>query len=79
MADDQHQHTPASKRRSPAVWVGVAAAIVALIFIAQNSQSVQVDFIFAETETPLFWALLISAALGALAGWLIPKLRRRDR
>lgn len=52
--------------------------LAAVIFIAQNSQSVEVDFIFASTETPLIFALLLAFGLGVAIGWLVPRLRRRD-
>ena len=54
----------------------IAVAIVALVLIFQNSQKVEVDFIFATTETPLFFVLIITFALGALTGWLLPHVRR---
>jgi uncharacterized integral membrane protein len=61
------------------LWVGLGVAIVAILFIALNSQDVVVDFLFAETETPLFFALLISTALGVAIGWLVPIVRRHRR
>lgn len=59
-------------------WVWGAAMVVLVIFVAQNSQEVEVDFLFVETTTPLIFALLIAGALGALIGWLGPRVRRRD-
>ena len=50
--------------------------VLLLIFIFENSQTVKVKFIFASTSTPLIFALLISAGLGAAVGWLLPRLRR---
>ena len=44
--------------------------------IVQNSQKVQVDFLFVHTTTPLIFALLIAGVLGALIGWLTPHVRR---
>jgi lipopolysaccharide assembly protein A len=61
------------------LWLAVAIALLALIFIALNSQEVVVDFLFAETETPLFFALLISTLLGIAIGWLAPIVRRHRR
>jgi uncharacterized integral membrane protein len=62
----------------------VAAALLLLVFVIQNSQKVPVDFLFASTETPLFFALLLAGGLGALIGWAWPHVRRdrkrlRDR
>lgn len=60
-------------------WAAAIAALVLIIFVAQNSQKVRVDFLFTQTETPLVFALLIAGALGALIGWAAPRVRRRDR
>lgn len=57
----------------------MAAAVLLVVFVAQNSQEVTVDFLFTTTETPLIFALLIAGALGALIGWLAPILRRGRR
>lgn len=67
------------KDRSWRFYVAIAIAIVALIFIIQNSQKVQVDFIFATATTPLFFILLITFVAGALVGWLWPHVRRDRR
>jgi uncharacterized integral membrane protein len=61
------------------LWVGLGLAVLAIIFIALNSQKVVVDFLIGETETPLFFALLISTALGVAIGWLVPIVRRHRR
>ena len=55
------------------------AVLVLLIFVAQNSQKVTVDFLFTETDTPLIFALLLAGALGALIGWAWPHVRRSRR
>lgn len=59
-------------------WALGAAAIVLAIFVIQNSQKVTVDFLFTTTDTPLVFALLIAGALGALIGWLGPRVRRHE-
>jgi uncharacterized integral membrane protein len=58
----------------------IAWAIVLLllvVFIAENFITVEVRFLFTKTETRLAYALLIAAALGFVAGYLLPRLRRR--
>ena len=70
------------KRSSNPGWrtyVAGAVALLVLVFVIQNSQKVDVDFIFATTSTPLFFVIVISAALGALIGWLLPHVRRDRR
>jgi uncharacterized integral membrane protein len=58
-------------------WMIAIVALLLLILIIQNSQKVEVHFFFADTHTPLIFALLIAAILGALVGWLLPRLRSR--
>lgn len=53
----------------------VAIGAVLLLFMALNSQKVEVNFIFGSAQMPLIFALLIAAALGALVGWAAPRLR----
>ena len=55
--------------------VGVAIVLL-LILVVQNAQKVEVNFFFAETKTPLVFALLVAGGLGALIGWLAPRVRR---
>ncbi len=52
-----------------------AVALLA-IFVIQNSQDVQIEFLFTTTDTPLFLGLLIAGGLGAVIGWAAPRLRR---
>lgn len=56
-------------------WVIGILAVIVIVFVAQNSQEVEVDFIFASTNTPLIFALALCAGLGFAIGWLFPKLR----
>jgi lipopolysaccharide assembly protein A len=64
------------KERSWRFYAAIVIAVIALVFIVQNSQEVEVDFIVATTSTPLFFILLITFLAGFLAGWLWPHVRR---
>lgn len=55
--------------------LGTAAVLLAIL-ILQNSQEVEVKFLFINTTIPLIFALLIAGALGALIGWATPRVRR---
>lgn len=57
-------------------YLALAIALLALIFVLQNTDETRVKFLFAETELPLFFALVISIVLGAAIGWLAPRVRR---
>jgi uncharacterized integral membrane protein len=73
---------PETQRRERSQWkrwvIGIALVAFAIL-VAQNAQKVEVNFFFAETQTPLVFALLVAGALGALIGWLAPRVLRRDR
>jgi uncharacterized integral membrane protein len=57
-------------------WALGTIVLLLLIFVGQNAQSVEVNFFFAKTKTPLIFALLIAVVLGIIIGWLVPRLRR---
>lgn len=80
--DDPLGRPGKSTARQLRTYAAVVVAILALILIIQNSQSVEFNFFFAKTNTPLFFGLLIAFVLGALVGWLLPRVRgsrhRRD-
>jgi uncharacterized integral membrane protein len=67
------------KQRSWRSWALGAAVVVALIFIFQNFQEVKVKFLFIDTTTPLVFALLVAAILGAVIGYVAPLVRQRRR
>jgi uncharacterized integral membrane protein len=58
--------------------IGIAVAVLA-IFVLVNTDEVKVDFLIGETTMPLIIALLISAALGVVIGYVAPLVRRQRR
>jgi len=83
MANDRPDpHDPLGRRQKDRSWRFYAAMVIgvlALILIFQNSQKVDFKFFFVEGETPLFFGLIIAFILGALVGWLLPRVRRGGR
>ena len=74
-----HEYRDGVPRREGPNWrlyVLLTALLVLAIFVIQNSQKVEVDFLFTETQTPLILALLFAGGLGALIGWALPHVRR---
>lgn len=59
--------------------VGGVALIVAVIFAVQNSERVETTFLFWEATTRLWVVIVLSLALGALLGQVVPALVRRRR
>jgi len=68
-------HTTTSAGPSWRTWLLVVVGAVLVVFVALNSQKVEVRFIVGSVEMPLIFALVIAAALGALVGWALPRLR----
>jgi uncharacterized integral membrane protein len=64
------------KQRNWRNWALGIAVLVAIIFIAQNAQRVEVQFLFVDTTTPLIFALLIATLLGIVIGYVFPLVRR---
>jgi uncharacterized integral membrane protein len=62
--------------RSAKQWAAAVALALLLLFVLLNTQEVEVDFVVATATVPLIFALLIAGLLGALVGWLLPRVRR---
>jgi uncharacterized integral membrane protein len=67
---------PRKEGRGWKFYVVVAALVLLGIFAIQNSQSEPVKFLFVTIDTPLFFALIVAGALGAVIGWAAPRVRR---
>jgi uncharacterized integral membrane protein len=79
VADQQPVGSPPRQGTNWRGWATLVAIVLLLIFVAQNSQEVEIDFLFfTSVSTPLILALVFSALLGVLIGWLAPRVRRRD-
>jgi len=78
MADRGNVQLPKKETNWRAWGLGVLILLV-LIFIAQNSQTVKIKFLFFDASMPLIFGLLIAAILGALIGYIGPIVRRHNR
>jgi uncharacterized integral membrane protein len=76
---DRGQPQPQGKETNWRAWGLGVLIVLALIFIAQNSQSVQVKFLFFDASMPLIFGLLIATLLGVLIGYIGPIVRRHRR
>jgi uncharacterized integral membrane protein len=57
----------------------IALAAYAVAFVLENRKHVRIHFVFAKTTVSLIWLILLSLALGVIAGRLLPLYRRRRR
>ncbi len=57
---------------------GVALLLGLALFLIQNFDEAQINFLWFEWELPLVFALVLSAAVGSLATWLFTTLRGRS-
>lgn len=59
-------------------WI-VAGVIVVLllVFVAQNTETARINFLFFHHDTAVWFVIVISAVLGFVAGWLVARTRRR--
>jgi uncharacterized integral membrane protein len=76
---DRGDLQPQRKETNWKAWGLGILVVLAIIFIAQNSQSVKVKFLFVDTTAPLIFALAIATLLGMVIGYVGPLVRRRRR
>jgi uncharacterized integral membrane protein len=55
-------------RRIAMVGGVVLVASIALVFIVENSHQVHVSFVFFSSDISLIWVIILSVAVGAVAG-----------
>jgi uncharacterized integral membrane protein len=55
----------------------VLVVSIALVFIVENSHQVHVSFVFFSSDISLIWVILLSAAVGAVAGALGGRMIRK--
>ena len=58
--------------------VGLLVALVVIVAL-QNSEKTDVDILFISTTAPLIAIILLSAAIGALIGYIAPLVLRHRR
>ncbi|WP_088825527.1 lipopolysaccharide assembly protein LapA domain-containing protein [Listeria goaensis] len=59
----------------------VMCIIIALVvlFMILNRESVTINLLFGKMTIPIFMVIAISAILGWLVGFLVPKVRKKDK
>jgi uncharacterized integral membrane protein len=67
-ADTNERSVRARQTIRIVVWVAVAALLAALAIV--NTQNVTVDWLFDDVDTSLWVVIVVSAAIGAVLGYL---------
>ena len=69
------------RREGPSMKLIVAGVIVVLLFVflLQNAETAKIRFLFLDGTYPLWLLLVVGAALGFVAGWLVAAARGRRR
>lgn len=77
----EHERYTAGRASKTLQQVTIALLVLGLltvIFILQNTQSVQVHFLFFSAQAPLAAAILLAAVLGGILTFLVAFLRQRQ-
>ena len=61
--------------KNPRVWLGVAIAVVAFAFIAQNRDPVVSNLFMLQFTAPAWLTLTLVFLLGMATGWLVKRRR----
>jgi uncharacterized integral membrane protein len=67
------------KRGNGRLILAGVVTVIALIFIFQNTNRVEITFLFFSVETATWVGFLVSLVLGALIGQALVSYRRRRR
>lgn len=57
----------------------IALAVLFIVFIIQNTESVSIEFLFFEFRPPLIWVFVVVALLGGIVGYVLGRPSRRLR
>jgi uncharacterized integral membrane protein len=78
-AEPRHRPVGVPRTRTSAVWfgvwAGVAALILLIIFVAQNTRGVEINFLWMHGRIPLALGLLIAGVCGALVAMAVGAVR----
>jgi uncharacterized integral membrane protein len=87
MSSDRNQSSDGSLEEEPGrglfgnirFWGGIGAGGLLVLFLLQNLQTVEVNFLWFSYDVRMVFALLLAAALGAITFFFLGVMRRRAR
>lgn len=68
-------HGPTERQFPVRLAIAALALVVVVILVFQNAQTVSFEVLFWDIESRLIWMLLAVAALGFIAGLVLPRFR----
>ena len=77
--DDRQGEAPRERVISPTLIGLLVVAVLAIVFIVQNTEENEITFLFWEVTTSVWVAIALALGLGVLLGQLLAALRRRGR
>ena len=67
------------KKIDPKYFGGVVSLVVLLLFVFQNTEKTQVEFLWLDITMPLFLLLILTSGLAILIVLLLQRLSRKRR
>jgi uncharacterized integral membrane protein len=67
------------KKIDPKYFGGVISLVVLLLFVFQNTEKTQVEFLWLDIAMPLFLLLVLTSVLASLIALLLQRLSRKRR
>ena len=75
MTNASNERSLTDHAKNPRVWLGVAIAVVAFAFIAQNRDPVVSNLFMLQFTAPAWLTLTLVSLLGMATGWLVKRRR----
>ena len=75
MTNASNERSLTDHAKNPRVWLGVAFAVVAFAFIAQNRDPVVSNLFMLQFTAPAWLTLTLVFLLGMATGWLVKRRR----
>jgi uncharacterized integral membrane protein len=78
---DERRGDWVERREGPSTKLIVLAAVVILlvVFVLQNTDRAQIDFLFWNGRFPLWTMIVVAAILGVIGGWVIGRIGGAER
>jgi len=77
--DDRQGEAQRQRVISPTLIGLLVVAVLAIVFVVQNTEQSEITFLFWDVTTSVWVAIALALGLGVLLGQLLAALRRRGR